>query len=279
MNRAILLSLMLLLLGCSGCMNTRIKNKKEWQQVFDKYGVQGCFELYDNNKEIAYYYNRDRCATRYSPASTFKIFNSLVALETGVAPTEEMVIKWDGIKRWNDKWNQDLTMAQAFKYSAVPYYQELARRIGVEKMKKYIDTVKYGNMDINGPVDSFWLNDTLQITADEQVGLLKRLYWKELPGFSDRSQRIVTGIMLQLSKDDYKLYYKTGTTANGLYWIVGFVETIHHLKNVETKQIDNIPHAYFFAMNFSAPDSTKDWNSLRLDMLNEVLATLDLNFK
>lgn len=267
----------------SSCINSRIKNHNEWKPVFDEYGVDGCFEIYDNNKETAHFYNKERCATRFTPASTFKIFNSLVALETGIAPNEQMIIKWDGVKRWNENWNKDLTMTEAFKLSAVPYYQELARRIGLQNYKIYLDTVHYGNMSTGTVVDSFWLNDTLKITADEQVGFLKRMYWEELPGFSDRAQRIVKGMMLQKEKQDYKLYYKTGWGKYGknenILWIVGFVETIHHLKNMDTKKIDAIPHPYFFALNFSTTDTTKNWSDLRLEMLNKLLATQNLNFQ
>ncbi len=105
------------LLLLASCSDVRIKEHNEWKQYFDAYGVAGCFEVYDNNKETAHYYNKERSATRFSPASTFKIFNSLVALETAIAPDEQYLIKWDGVVRWNQDWNQDLTMAQAFKYS------------------------------------------------------------------------------------------------------------------------------------------------------------------
>lgn len=267
----------------SSCMNARIKDHKEWKAVFDEYNVDGCFEMYDNNKEIAHYYNKERCATRYTPASTFKILNSLIALETSIVPNEQMIIKWDGVKRWNENWNKDLTMTEAFKVSCVPYYQELARRIGMDTYHKYLDTVKYGNMQTGTVVDSFWLNDTLKITADEQVGFLKRMYWEELPGFSDRSQRIVKGMMLQKEKKDYKIYYKTGygicKNDEIILWVVGFVETIHHLKNMDTKNVDAIPHAYFFALNFSTKDKDKDWQTIRLQVLNKLLATQGLNFE
>ena len=283
MNKHFFRVAILVCVTLSSCMNIRIKEHEEWKTVFDEYGVEGCFEMYDNNKEIAHYYNKERCATRFTPASTFKILNSLIGLETGVADNDQFVIKWDGIQRWNENWNQDLTMAQAFKYSAVPYYQQLARLIGAEKMHYYIDTIKYGSMMAGGAIDSFWLNDTLQVSADEQVGFLKRLYFAELPGFSERSQRIVQHLMLQEEKPQYRLFYKTGwgkvPGKPDVIWIVGAVESIHQLKNVETQKIDNIPHPYFFAMNFSITDTTKDWGKIRMDMLNKLLATQSLSFQ
>ena len=92
---------------------------------------------------------------RFLPASTFKIVNSLIGIETGKIIDEKMIIPWDGVKRWNKDWNQDLTMEQAFKLSAVPYFQEVARRIGRDTMQQWIDTLKYGNMNISGPLILF----------------------------------------------------------------------------------------------------------------------------
>lgn len=273
MRNLLLIPALLIATLFTSCSDVRIKEHDEWKKYFDEYGVDGCFEVYDNNKETAHYYNKERCAERLSPASTFKIFNSLVGLETAVAPDEQFVIKWDSVKRWNDDWNKDLTMAQAFKVSAVSYYQELARRIGRERMQHYMDTVKYGNMKIGDSLDRFWLNNTLLISADEQVGFIKRLYHGELP-FSERTQRIVKSMMLQKQTDDYRLCYKTGwnnSKAENILWVVGYVEKIERLKNIETGKIDAIPHPYFFALNFSTTDTTKDWKTLRLALLQKLL--------
>jgi beta-lactamase class D len=278
MRNVLLLSGLFIIAFATSCSDIRIKEHPEWKKYFDEYHVEGCFEVYDNNKEIAHYYNKERCAQQLSPASTFKIFNSLVGLETGVAPDEQLVIKWDGIKRWNEDWNKDLTMAEAFKVSALPYYQELARRIGVQNMQHYLDTVKYGNMKIGTSVDSFWINNTLLISADEQVGFIKRLYHGELP-FSERSQRIVRGMMLQKQSNNYKLYYKTGwnnTNNSNLLWIVGFVEKSEELKHVETGKLEAIPHPYFFALNFTTTDTTKDLRKIRLELLQKLLDANDI---
>ncbi len=297
MNKYLLVLSLSVVAFASSCRNIRIKEHDEWKKHFDEAGVTGCFEVYDNNKETAIYYNKEMCAQRFTPASTFKIFNSLVALESGVARDEQLLIKWDGKSKYfnrgkavsgadtamatlKDDWAQDLTMVQAFKVSSVPYYQEIARRIGAKEMKAYIDTVKYGNMNISGAIDEFWLNDTLKISADEQVGLMKRLYFGEIPAFSERTQRIVRGMMLQKETDNYKLYYKTGWgTSNGkeLLWVVGFVEKINELKNVETKNIDRIPHPYFFALNFEADSKMQDLRTVRSNLLQKLLAEYGLD--
>lgn len=271
---------LLLVSGFIACSDVRINEHDEWKSVFDKYQVNnGCFEYYDNNKEEANYYNKLRCSERMSPASTFKIMNSLIALETGVAQDERLLIKWDGVAR-RPEWDKDLTMAEAFKVSAVPYYQEIARRIGAKEMQHYLDTVKYGNMNIAGQIDQFWLNDTLKITPDEQVGLMKRLYHDELP-FSPRSQRIVKGMMLQESDGDYKLYYKTGWSVvpgkEDVIWIVGYAETVHRLKNPKTQQMQAIPHPYFFALNYSVPKNAPNVLENRVKILHDMLTEVGIH--
>ncbi len=122
-------------------------------------------------------------------------------------------------------------MREALKTSSEPYFRELARRIGAAKMQHYLDTVKYGNMKMGGNVDEIWENNSLQVTPDEEMGFVKRMYFNELP-FSERSQRIVKTMMLQEDVPGYKLYYKTGTGNVGdstIYWVVGFIERIEHV--------------------------------------------------
>lgn len=270
--------LLLVVMGISACSDIRIKEHEEWKKYFDEYGVEGCFEVYDNNKETAHFYNKERCSEQICPASTFKIFNSLVALETGVAPDEQLMIKWDGVERWNKAWSKDMTMTEAFKLSSVPYYQELARRIGTKDMQHYLDTVNYGNKNIGNAIDQFWLNDELKISPDEQVGFVKRLYHGELP-FNERSQRIVKGMMLQKQSEHYKLYYKTGWKQykdSSNLWVVGFVEKENVLKHVETKKEQAIPHPYFFALNFTTKDTTLNNINVRLALLEKLLEANDL---
>jgi beta-lactamase class D len=132
-------------------------------------------------------------------------------------------------------------------------------------------------MTMAGRIDSFWLNNSLQITADEQAGFLKRMYFNELP-FSERSQRIVKTLMLREQTPGYNLYYKTGTGRVGdtlTYWIVGFAERIQHVTEdkdaMNKSNVRNYP--YFFAENFDVPasDTASDWTKARLDVLKEIL--------
>ena len=270
----LLFSLVVLVL-MNSCSNVRINEHPEWKQYFDTYGVEnGCFEMYDNNKEIASYYNREGCSEQVSPISTFEIFNSLVALEIDVASNENMAIKWDGVETPTKEWNQDLSMVQAFKFNAVPYFKELAIRNGQNKMQYYLDTVHYGNAAIGEKLDEFWMNGTLKISADEQVGFIKRLYHSELPAFSERSQRIVRGMMLQDEGKNFRLYYKSAQqeSPNGNFvWMVGYLEEFVTLQNPKTKKMQDIPHPHFFALQFTTKDNSQDINKIQLGILTDIL--------
>lgn len=253
-----ILAISCLLILSSSCRNN-IHEKDNWAAFFQERGIDSaCFEIYDNSHDQAFYYNLERVSKQYSPASTFKILNSLIALETNIAPDIDWIIKWDGVERWNKNWNQDLTMKQAFEYSSAPYYQYLARKIGRDTMQHYLDTTTYGNMTIGDSIDKFWLDGSLKITTDEQVRLLKLMYFDKLK-FSKRTQRLVRSLMLREKNDEYKLSYKTGTkeTATGyLCHLVGYIEKIENQKNVETGNDETNYRPYFFGMNFET--KTKD---------------------
>ena len=270
-------ALLLAIVVTASCKREVYFTQNQWGDIFKKYGIDSaCFELKDNNHDQLFIYNLERASRRYSPASTFKIMNSLIALETNVAPDENMVIAWDGIER-RPEWNKDMNMRDAFRVSCVPYYQEIARRIGQTDMQKALDSVAYGNMRIGSKIDEFWLNDTLQISADEQVTLNKKLYFDKLP-FSQRSQRIVRSLMLREDSATYKLYYKTGTSIpirsgkkNVLAWIVGFVEKKETQKAVMSNKEETNYKPYFFAMNFETADTNMNTQEVRLNILKEIL--------
>jgi beta-lactamase class D len=263
MRYAIILVFPLLFLIFS-CSPNNVTEEPSLGRYFDSAGVEGCFGLNDNGQGHFTIYQLKRYRdSAFSPASTFKIVNSLIGLETGVISDEKMVIPWDGVVRSHPEWNKDLSMEEAFRVSAVNYYQEVARRIGYRSMKHWIDTLGYGNRDISGRIDSFWLNSgPLRITADEQLGLVKKLYFDQLP-FLRRSQEIVHKVMLREDSSHYRLSYKTGwgKTATGkeLGWIVGWIEENNH--------------PYFFVLNLDSPDSAINMSKIRLQILKGILAS------
>ncbi len=216
----------------TSCSNSNIKIEDSLKKHFDDNNVDGTFAIYNNGQGNFSIYNLARYKdSSFLPASTFKIVNSLIGLQTGKIVNDKMIIKWDGVKRNIETWNQDLTMEQAFKFSALPYYQEVARRIGKETMQKWLDSLSYGTKKITGPIDSFWINNSLKITPDENLGFVKKLYFHQLP-FNKTTMETVKKVMLQESNSNYTLAYKTGwgykENGKALGWIVGWIEENKH---------------------------------------------------
>jgi beta-lactamase class D len=240
---------------------TTSETNPELEKYFD--GQPGTFVLVDLKRDHILRYNPDRAAQRFLPASTFKILNSLISLETGVIPDENTVIKWDGTAYDVPSWNQDHTLKTAIANSVVWYYQELARRIGEERMQKYVDAAGYGNHDIAGNIDSFWLDGALRISADEQVKFLKRLYQNALP-FAQRNLDIVKAILVLEETPLSRLSGKTGTQLRvkpNINWFIGYVE-----------KGDNV---YLFATNLELPAGVTD-STLAKEITKHMLRDMHL---
>jgi len=122
----------------------------EFEQHFRELGVEGSILIYDLNNDRIYQHNPQRNAKPFLPASTFKILNSLISLETDVIEHELSLLNWDGIERAIPEWNRDLNMKEAIELSAVWFYQVLARRVGHEQMQKLVAQADYGNQKIGG---------------------------------------------------------------------------------------------------------------------------------
>lgn len=204
------------------------------EKLFTESGVQGTFVLLDAQTGRTLRYKPVRARTPYIPASTYKIPNSLIALETGVVSGPEFPLAWDStaVPRqpwWPAAWGQDHTFGTALPNSVVWYYQELARRIGPVRMQKYLDSFEYGNRKMAGGIDQFWLTGELRISAEEQVDFLRRFYFEKL-GVSKRSTEIVKGALVLEQTPKYRLSGKTGWAGFGdpskpqIGWLVGYLE-------------------------------------------------------
>src|SRR4051812_27767347 len=192
-------------------------------------GTVGTFVGYKTDDYLIVASDSERSGEAFLPASTFKVPNSLIALETGVVEhPDKDVFKWDGIKRSIEAWNQDHTMRSAIAASAVPVYQEIARRIGAERMQKYVDLFEYGNHNIGGGIDQFWLTGELRIDPIQQIDFLDRLRRRVLP-ISKRSQDLVCDILPLTKVGDATIRTKTGLLGAelgkpSLGWAVGWAE-------------------------------------------------------
>jgi beta-lactamase class D len=201
------------------------------QRHFTSAGLQGTFVLLDGRTGRFLRSDPERARTRFLPASTFKIPNTLIALETGVAPGPDFALSWDpkAVPReawWPDSWARDHTLATALPNSVVWFYQEVARRIGPDRMKSWLNRFDYGNRDLSGGIDRFWLDGGLRISPDEQVDFLRRFYFGKLP-VSERSTRIVKDLLVLEETPAWRLSGKTGWAGSvkpQIGWLVGYLE-------------------------------------------------------
>lgn len=255
-NLLVCAAVSLLLASCNFNKASIDDNLKKY---YDAYGVEGCFTFLNNNGGKITVYNMSLDTQRFLPASSFKIISSLIGLETGRITDENMIINWDGVRR-KKEWDRTMTMKDAFRVSNVPFFQEVVRRTGKETMQKWIDSLSYGNRDLSGPVDSFWLNNTLKISPDEQLGLMKKLYFDQLP-FRKGVMETVRNLMVQEDKTAYKLSYKTGHALDGqnnqVAWVCGWIE--------ENK------HVYFFVNLVKTPKTEIDAGAVSVKVTRDIL--------
>lgn len=206
-------------------------------------GYTGAFVVLDTKSKTYFRFNKEGCAKRLSPCSTFKIFNALVGLETGAIKDQNTVFKWDGVKHEITSWDRDHSLQTAMTNSVVWYFQRLAAQVGEKQMKHYLQEVGYGNQDMSAGLTKFWLGNSLKISPDEQVEFLRRLVDEELP-FSKRTMDIVKSTIKLTETPTSTLYGKTGTAGDKkklvLGWFVGYVvrkdRTYVFATNIQAKE-------------------------------------------
>lgn len=194
-------------------------------EIFRAEEITGTFVAASIDGEISHLYNASRATKRFSPASTFKVPNTLVALNFGVVESKSSTFIWDGVDRGLERWNSNQTLETAFKVSCVWCYQHLARVIGRDNYESALAELGYGNQSVGEQVDLFWLDGSLKISAIEQVSFLRKLYNFDVP-YKREHVDILRTIMVDQQTEQYTIYAKTGwaTTEPQVAWYVGFVE-------------------------------------------------------
>jgi beta-lactamase class D len=232
LNRAALFAMLLLFVSCSTAQPAGQVTKpaqivnplNDAQRVAS--GFSGGVFLLDGETGDVFATNEQWLVRDAIPASTFKVFSSLAALESGVVASTDQIIRLPHYTSTREEINRDLDFASAFALSALPHYQHLVREIGAERMQSYLDIAGYGNRSIGGGVDQFWISGDLRITPREQLEFLQRLYRADLPF----RQEVIAQVKQIMQRVEYggRVYGKTGwaTAADGLHtgWSVGWLE-------------------------------------------------------
>ncbi|PCF95617.1 class D beta-lactamase [Vreelandella nigrificans] len=221
----LLLSGLILFIALSAC-SSNWRESTEIEVLFRDAEATGTFVLLDASTGKLSGYNHSRAETRFVPASTFKIPNSLIGLSVGAVESVDEVLPFGGQPQIIKAWEQDMGLREAITISNVPVYQELARRIGLGPMRENLVRLDFGNNDTGTSVDTFWLEGPLEISAIEQARFLSRLAQSQLP-ISTEVQSAVREIVLLEQGEGWTLYGKTGwenAPEPGVGWWVGWVE-------------------------------------------------------
>lgn len=195
-------------------------------KLFAQSHIDGTMVISSLHSGQTFIHNESRANQRFTVASTFKILNTLIALEEKAISGKDEVLKWDGHRYDLPAWNRDQTLESAFKVSCVWCYQQLARRVGTEKYRNYLHQVAYGELREPFEETTFWLDGSLTISAIEQVEFLKKVYQRILP-FSTSSYETLQQIMLVEKTPTFTIRAKTGWATRPtpqVGWYVGYVE-------------------------------------------------------
>ncbi len=157
---------------------------------------RACFILHEIGVGTVRRAPDEACATRVTPASTFKIAHALTGLDAGLLGGPDHPMKHDGRRHALSAWNGDQTLTTAMKHSVLWYFEALARALGPERERAYAARLGYGNADTSGRLTSFWIGGRLAISPDEQEAFLVRLYTDALP-VSRAAQAIVRETLIQ----------------------------------------------------------------------------------
>lgn len=223
-------------------------------------GYQGTILLFDLETQTYYASHPPLADKRYIPASTFKLLSTQAAIQSGVVENKDTILKWDGVQRGRKETNRDLDLTTAFSISSVPHYQALVREIGHDQMQAYVDSIPYGNQNIAGGIDTFWLTGDLRISPREQIEFLVRLYHNQLP-FDQEIMDSVKSMMISPSETKTEYAAKTGWAIlpqnNNFGWWVGWA-----------RQNDQV---LFFATLLESNSPRDDFGKARIELTKKVI--------
>ncbi|MGB0526010.1 MAG: penicillin-binding transpeptidase domain-containing protein [Flammeovirgaceae bacterium] len=217
-----------------------------WNQPFEKCGLKGSITIYDYQQKKWMSSDIEDSHIPTLPASTFKIVNTLIALETGVIQNEDEIIPWiddyDTLK-YGHRPNiyHSMSMKEAFKLSAGWAYVELAKRIGKDRYKHFLTQINYGNVDLSIDDPDFWNFGKFAISPVNQINVLVGIYEETHP-FSKTSFNTLKEMMIVERTSEYVIRAKTGWTRDGgkdTGWWVGYIEKSDEVYFFATRLIKN----------------------------------------
>ena len=220
------------------CSPNNVKNDSAIAQLMDSAGMQGSFALLENGTEQFTIHNLSKYKdSAMAPAATFYIVPALIGVDQGIINHHDTTLNL------ND---------------SAQFYKAVIAKIGRQQILKVLDSLHYGKGIASADSTHFWEDGSLVITPDEQLGLIKRVYFKDL-FFQKKSQEKLKKMILMEDNSNYRLSYITGidTTANkNAAWVLGYVEENQH--------------PYFFVLNTNANNSANLTDN-NINLLKKIL--------
>jgi len=257
MNKFTLSLLGIVFLFLSSCTPNHAKIDNSLKKYFDSANVEGCFALLNNQMGDITVYNMGLDTFRLSPGTSFKIPETLIGIQTGKITNENTRLFGNSANANNP------TLKEAFAGSSAPFFSELEKQIGKDTLQFWIDSLGYGNKKLRENADSSWPPQDLKISPDEQLGMMSKLYFDQLP-FQKYAQEMVTNLTTQESDSLYKLNYTTASgvdSANrSIGWTLGWIEENRHI--------------YFFVTFARSANPSTDMRSTAADISKAALKHL-----
>jgi beta-lactamase class D len=214
------------------CSLKKAKIDNSIKPYFDSAQVDGCFTMMDNATGAITVYNIKYDTTRFTAAGSFNLVTSLVGLENGAIVNEDAQISFKGENFADTTWNKDVNLKQALANNVYPYFKTIVNKIGKDTLQHWIDTLGYGNKQLGKSIDSAWLNNSIKVSPDEQVGFVKRLYFDQLP-FRKSTQQNLRSLLLKEANTNFKLSYLVSQGQDDKYgniaWLTGYIEENRHV--------------------------------------------------
>ena len=201
----------------------------------------GSFVLYDQATDKWNIYNMDHASTRVPPNSTYKIYDALLGLESGIITPEHSTFTWNGEPCPFESWESDQDLTSAIHNSVNWYFQAIDSQAGFEAVRTFLQTINYGNQNTGTNLNLYWTDFSLKISPIEQVELLQNFYQNNFHFDSKNIQAVKKALLLSTTSSG-SLYGKTGTgrvngkDVNG--WFIGYIETANN--------------TYYFATNIQS---------------------------
>ena len=196
------------------------------ERFFREAGADGTMAILHTRQNRLTLVNRPRAAIPVAPGASFEIVNLLAAFDSNAIENERTTFVWDRVKREREEWNRDLSLAAAFRASALWVDELIATRVGAARLREYVARFDYGNREIDDDLARLWRGTRLRISALEQLDFLTRLYRGALP-VSKRAETIVKEVMIAEQTGDATIRAKTALPLKGAQnvgWSAGWVE-------------------------------------------------------